>query len=105
MKEVLMIMIGGLLGASLVYFIGEEKAVIDNTQYFKEQRDSLEHINDIFLRTIKKRDLELDASKERSDSLLAYQNKIYLYYDKELKRLDSLNDSQQLELFNLLTNF
>lgn len=81
-----------------------EKEIVDNTDYYEGKNDSLININKALHQMISTRDEIIEGKKREADSLIVYQNKIYIYYENIIENLDTLSDSEQLDLFYSLTD-
>ena len=74
-----------LAGFIAFYFLEpKEVEVIDNTDYYRAENDSLETLNTARLRMIESRNKRIESLQGQNDSLKTYQNKIYVYYAKEM---------------------
>ena len=82
----------------------KEKEIVDKTDYYEAKNDSLITINKALHQMIDTRDDIIEEKQKEADSLLLYQDKIYIYYENILENLDTLSDSEQLELFYTLTD-
>lgn len=93
----------GLIFGYLYY--AQEPKVIDKTQYYQNQLDSLEVIIEAKNRMIDVRDNRISELDKGYDSLISYQSKIYIYYAKEKSNIINVPDSAVLSTFaGLLSN-
>lgn len=86
-----------------LYYTQEPK-VIDNTEYYQKQLDSLEVIIEAKSRMVDVRDFRITELNQKNDSLLNYQSKIYRYYAKEKSNIINVPDSAVLSTFTGLLN-
>ena len=93
-------------GIGIGYIITSKPSeVIDNTNYYLDQRDSLEIVIEAKNRMIQNRDKKIADTERKNDSLKAYQNKIYIHYEKKLSDLASIPDSAVYSTFaGLISN-
>lgn len=81
-----------------LYFT-QEPEIVDRTQYYQNQLDSLEVIIEAKDRMIEFRDKNISDLNQRNDSLLNYQSKIYRYYAKKKSNISNVPDSAVLSTF------
>lgn len=80
-------------------YYAQEPKVIDKTEYYQNQLDSLETIIEAKNRMIDIRDDRISKLNQDNDSLLNYQSKIYRYYAKEKSNIINVPDSAVLSTF------
>jgi hypothetical protein len=103
MKYIPYVIIVGLVAYMILS--PKEVEIVDKTDYYEAKIDSITHLNVIFLNGIKKRDLELDASREVVDSLKIRENKVHIFYAKEKRNYHTMSaDTLGSEWSRLINN-
>jgi hypothetical protein len=103
--NVLAIFLGVAIAAFIGFKIQPKKAdVIDSTEYFQSKIDSLNFVIESKENEISIRDTKIEAYKIKNDSLIDYQNKIYIYYANQKNNIIDLPDSSITSYFTGLIN-
>lgn len=87
---------------ALIFAFGyftKEPEVIDRTEYFMQQMDSLENISQSLLKENQIYQSKIIDLRHKEDSLIQYQEKIYIYYAKEKLNVSHVPDSAFVRYF------
>lgn len=97
MKYLPYILAVGLM--AYIYFAPAEIKIVDRTKHFQAKVDSLKDLNESLNEAIDQRDQVIAEKELQNDSLREYQDKIYIYYAKEIQSIRNTDDSLVYGIF------
>ena len=104
-KNIALVILFGIsfLFGWLYMFASKDSNPTDDSLRYLREINALSVKADSLVAEIEIKDRLIEMSKQKRDSLVDYQIKIYKYYDKRISEFNALDDSSHVELFINLT--
>jgi len=94
------------VGFVVVDMFGPAPEIIDRTDYFRGQNDSLKTVVETVIESNMEKDLLISQIQNRFDSMVQRENKIHIFYANDRKKLfTDINATGRLKLFNSRTGY
>ncbi len=97
-----------IVGVGFVVFdmFRPEPEIIDRTQDFRDENDSLKTVIETVIDSNREKDLIIIQIRNQFDSMVQRENKIHIFYANDRKKLfTNFNSSDRLKLFNQRTGY